>query len=119
MVDNPTACDTRPKPIPRDEKALRIILTTELELFCDLTGEPCIRLPASTTSSRQTWSLRSSRTRFWMADLIWEKAVLILNDHEMTCILNVLMGKACLDERTDIELHQAMDQDPLEQVFIP
>lgn len=119
MVDNPTAFDKRPNPVRRKERALHLILANEPELFCDLSGEPCIRLPKNTTSPSPTWSLRSDRVRFWIADFIFDNADLVLTEHEITNILTVLVGKACHDERTDVDLHQAMDQDPfVEALFI-
>ena len=97
--------------VRRDVAALKLILGATPELYCNIVGEPCIRLPP--LRDGPVWSLRSGRVRAWIADFVWEEAGLVLFEQEITRLLAVLEGKAWRDQRLDLELKDAVDQEPL------
>ncbi len=104
----------------RDVTALELVLATEPELYCNIIGEPCIRLPPIRAGpDQEEWPLRSNRVRTWMAEFIWERKAIVLFEHEITRILAVLEGKAWHDQRLDLEVKDAIEQEPvLEAILI-
>lgn len=109
------------EPTKPDALALGLILNEpQLELFCDSVGIPRIRLPPVRNSTgEEPWPLRSDRVRAWIADFVWERAAIILLDREIDRILNILEGKAWQDQRRDLELCEAIEQDSvLEAVLV-
>lgn len=119
MADtNDSSVTESPNP---DATALGLILKEpQLELFCDTVGLPRIRLPTiPNRTAEEPWKLRSDRVRAWIAVFIWERAQIILLDREIDRILNILEGKAWLDQRRDLELCEAIEQDSvLEAVLV-
>lgn len=103
-----------------DALALGLILSEPLlELFCDILGQPRIRLPPTYDHpAEEPWSIRSERVRAWIAEFVWERSSLILQDREIDRILNVLEGKAWRDQRRDVELCQAIEQDSLLEAIL-
>lgn len=97
----------------RDEAALGLILATQPELFLNIIGEPCIGLPVAAEADRTPWHLHSERVRAEIAGFIWEKLNLVVYDHELNRILRVLECQAWRDQRVDVELKDAVDNDPL------
>lgn len=114
---NSNTVDASPKP---DALALDMILNEPLlELFCDIVGQPCIRLPPPRDlPAEEPWKIRSERVRAWIADLIWERFRFILLDREIDRILNVLEGKAWRDQRRNVELCHAIEQDSLFEAIL-
>lgn len=108
------------EPSKRDAMALGLILHEPLlELFCDIVGQPRIRLPPPLDHPvDEPWSIRSERVRVWIAEFIWEKSNFILLDREIDRILNVLEGKAWRNRRQDVEICQAIDQDSLLEAIL-
>lgn len=103
----------------QDAFALEQVLAAQPELFCDMMGQPRIRLPHSRDHPvEEPWSLRSGRVRGWIADLMWEHSSLVLLDREIDRILNVLEGKAWRDQRRDIELCDAIEQDAVLEAIL-
>ena len=96
-----------------DALALGLILNEpQLELFCDSVGLPRIRLPTVPNgNSEEPWSLRTDRVRAWIAEFVWDRTSIILLDREIDRILNILEGKAWQDQRRDLELCEAIEQD--------
>ncbi len=113
-----------PTPIPtrRDIVAMETILAMKPELYVDVAGEPRIGLPFARGDPKppqSPWSLRHDRVRAEIAEFVFQSAGIILFDQEITRILYVLEGKAWKDHRIDIELQQALDEEPLvEALFI-
>lgn len=107
------------KHVPQDVIALRLILDANPELYCDIAGEPRIRLPtASEQPPEELWSLRSDRVRAWIAEFIWEKSTRVLLDREIDRILNILEGKAWLDQRRDLELCDAIEHESVLEALL-
>jgi hypothetical protein len=103
----------------RDAFALEQILAAQPELFCDMMGQPRIRLPPSRDHpDEEPWSLRSARVRGWIAELLWDHSNLVLLDREIDRILNILEGKAWRDQRRDIELLEAVEQDAVLEAIL-
>lgn len=117
----PTPTPT-PIPIRRDIVAMETILAMKPELYVDVAGEPRIELPfacGDPNRPQSPWSLRHDRVRVEIAAFVFHTAGIILFDQEITRILYVLEGKAWKDHRIDIELQQALDEEPLvEALFI-
>jgi len=105
--------------VKQDALALEMILAEQPELFCDIVGTPRIRLPpARDHPPEEPWCLRSERVRAWIADFFWEKSKRVLLDREIDRILNVLEGKAWQDQRRDLELCDAIEQDPVLEALL-
>jgi hypothetical protein len=99
--------------------ALALILATKPELFINVVGQPTIGLPSSPERLQQkTWPLRSERVKAWIAEFIWHQSGIVLAEREIDRIVTVLVGKAWHDPRHDIELTDAMDQDPLLEALL-
>ncbi len=100
--------------------ALELILKEpSLELFCDSGGQPRIRLPPIRQHpTEEPWRIRSERVRAWIADFVWERSKDILQDREIDRILNILEGKAWRDLKRDLELFEAIEQDPVLEALI-
>jgi hypothetical protein len=101
--------------------ALKTILglTPAPDVFCNIAGTPCIRLPPTEGGPDcEEWPLPSSRVRVWVAETIWDKNEVVLSDREITQILTVLEGKAWHDQRLDWDLKDAMDQDPVLEAVV-
>ena len=109
-------------PIRRDLDAMKTILAMKPELFVDVAGEPRIGLPfahGDPMRPQSPWSLRHDRVRAEIAEFVFQTAGIILFDQEITRLLYVLEGMAWKDHRIDIELQQALDEEPLvEALFI-
>ncbi len=114
--------DTSSSPTRRDLVALQAVLNAKPELFVDIAGEPRIDLPFSCiTPNRRPlpWPLRHGRVRAEIAEFIFRETGHVLFDQEITRILSVLEGKAWKDQRTDLDLKQALDEEPVvEALFI-
>lgn len=94
--------------------ALEQILATNPELYINLVGQPTIGLPPSPERlRREHWPLRSERVKAWVAEFTWDQFGDILAEREIDRIVTVLVGKAWHDQRNDIAVTEAMDQDPL------
>lgn len=118
MADtNGSTVDESPRP---DAMALGLILSEpQLELFCDSVGLPRIRLPpVPDHKSEEPWSLRSDRVRAWIAEFVWKRTAIILLDREIDRILNILEGKAWQDQRRDLELCEAIEQDSVLEAIL-
>lgn len=109
-------------PARRANVALQAILDAPPELFVDVTGEPRIGLPFARGDPDQPqspWSLRHGRVRAEIAQFAFQETGHVLFDQEITRILSVLEGMAWKDQRIDIDLKQALDEEPLvEAAFI-
>lgn len=111
-------------PFPTRIEAITVqtILDATKELYVDAAGEPRIGLPivrGDPRRSESVWPLRHSRVRSEIAEFIFREKGRVPSDQEITRILNVLEGKAWKDHRIDIDLKQALDEEPLiEAVFI-
>ncbi len=117
---SPTSPITSQEKPFRAAAALKIILGLAPEVFCNVVGTPCIRLPPTETGlDLGEWPLQSSRVRAWIGETMWEGSGIVLLEKEITRILTVLEGKAWHDQRLEWDLKDAMDQDPvLEAVVI-
>lgn len=106
----------------RDIVALQTILDANPELFVDVAGEPRIGLPfarGDPSRPQLLWSLRHSRVRAEIAEFVYRETGSVLFDQEITRVLCVLEGRAWKDQRIDVELKQALDEEPLiEALFI-
>lgn len=109
--------DTKPS---RVANALKTILSLDPQVYCNVVGTPTVRLPpAQEDHEGDEWPLQSARVRAWIAETIWDRAGIVLLEKDITRMLTVLEGKAWHDQRLDLELKDAMDQDPvLEAVVI-
>jgi hypothetical protein len=56
--------------------------------------------------------------RAWIAETIWVNAGIVLLEREITRMLTVLEGKAWHDQRLDLEVKDAMDQDPVFEAIV-
>lgn len=109
MIDSTPRCDTI-----NPASALERILATKPELFINIVGQPTIVLPTSSDQPLpKTWPLRSERIKAWVAEFVWGQSGIILAEREIDRIVTVLVGKAWHDQRNDITVTEAMDQDPL------
>jgi hypothetical protein len=101
---------------------VQAVLDAAPELFVDAAGEPRIGLPIPRDDPKHAvtiWPLRDIRVRSEIAEFLFREKGRVLSESEITRILNVLEGKAWKDHRIDIELKQALDEEPLiEAVFI-
>jgi hypothetical protein len=101
---------------------VQAVLDAAPELFVDAAGEPRIGLPIPRGDPKHAvtiWPLRDVRVRSEIAELLFREKGRVLSESEITRILNVLEGKAWKDHRIDIDLKQALDEEPLiEAVFI-
>lgn len=105
--------------VKQDALALEMILAEQPELFCDIVGTPRIRLPpVRDHPAEEPWCLRSERVRAWIAEFMWEQSKLVLLDREIDRILNVLEGKAWHDQRRDLELCDAIEQEPVLEALL-
>ncbi len=104
----------------RDVAALKLIIEAIPELYCNIVGEPCIRLPPMRDGpDGGVWPLRSERVRAWIAEFIWKETETVLFEREITRFLAVLEGKAWQDQRLNLEVKDAVDQEPvLEAILI-
>ena len=94
--------------------ALERILATEPDLYINVVGQPTIKLPTSSGQPLpQTWLLRSERIKAWIAEFMWDQTGVVLAERVIERIVTVLVGKAWHDPRHDVELTEAMDEDPL------
>lgn len=99
--------------------ALEQILTTNLELYINFVGQPTIGLPNSLERPRREyWPLRSERIKAWVAEFVWDQFGVVLAEREIDRIVTVLVGKAWHDQRHDIAVTEAMDQDPLLEALL-
>ena len=116
----PTANDTEVNAGGRlPANALERILAMKPKLFINLVGQPTIGLP--TTSEQplpKTWPLRSERVKAWVAEFVWDQSGIVLAEREIDRIVTVLVGKAWHDQRNDIAVTEAMDQDPLLEALL-
>ena len=114
--------DASPSSTRRDIVALQTILNAKPELFVDVAGEPRIDLPfvrGAPNRRPSPWPLRHARVRAEIAEFVFRETGHVLFDQEITRILSVLEGKAWKDQRIDIDLKQALDEEPLvEALFI-
>ncbi|WP_254511400.1 hypothetical protein [Anatilimnocola floriformis] len=93
--------------------ALQLILDRRLELFVNLAGQAMIALPTSGNSETSLWPLRSERVSSWIAAFIWDRLKVVLAEREIERVVMVLIGRAYGDQRTNIALAEAIEQDPL------
>jgi hypothetical protein len=94
--------------------ALELILNQQLELFINLVGQPIIELSTgSGESNGVSCSLHSDRVKAWIAEFAWERLKIVLGEREIERIITILHGKAWHDERTNVPLVEAKEQDPL------
>lgn len=109
-------------PIPNVRQpafALDRILAEQPELYINLVGQPTIVLAETTQSASpdrpqsRIWPLRSDRVKAWIAEFTWNESGIVLAEREIDRIVTVLVGKAWHDQRNDVELTEAMDDDPL------
>ena len=116
----PTANDTEVNAGGRlPANALERILAMKPKLFINLVGQPTIGLPtASEQPLPKTWPLRSERVKAWVAEFVWDQSGIVLAEREIDRIVTVLVGKAWHDQRNDIEVTEAMDQDPLLEALL-
>lgn len=99
--------------------ALERILAMKPELFINVVGQPTIGLPSSPERIQQKiWPLRSERVKAWIAEFTWDQSQIVLAEREIDRIVTVLVGKAWHDSRHDVELTDAMDQDPLLEALL-
>lgn len=109
MIDLTPQCENI-----KPASALERILATKPKLFINIVGHPTIVLPMSSDQSLpKTWPLRSERIKAWIAEFVWGQSGVILAEREIDRIVTVLVGKAWHDQRNDISVTEAMDQDPL------
>lgn len=101
---------------------VQAILDATPELFVDAAGEPRIGLSIARGDPERSvtiWPLRDVRVRSEIAEFLFREKERVPSGSEITRILNVLEGKAWKDHRIDIDLKQALDEEPLiEAVFI-
>jgi hypothetical protein len=94
--------------------ALERILASRPDLYINVVGQPTIRIPiVSERPQRDTWPLHSNRVKAWIAELVWAQSGIVLAEREIERVVMVLVGKAWHDLRNDVELTEAMDEDPL------
>src|SRR5687768_13761593 len=99
--------------------ALQLILNTQPELFINLVGQPMIVLPsAGEQPSSGPWPLRSDRVKAWFAEVVWKQLRVVLAEREIDRIIIVLVGRAWHDQRTNIAITEAIEQDPLLDVLL-
>lgn len=99
--------------------ALELILDQKPELFVNLVGQPVIALPTPEEQpTARPWPLRSERVKAWIAELVWQRQDIVLGERDIDRIITVLIGKAWKDQRTNIALTEAVDQDPLLDALI-
>lgn len=101
------------QPIRRDEKVLKLILAKNPELYVNIVGEPCISLPLDSGADQTPWLLNHNRVRATITGFAWDNAGLVLHAQELNRLLRVLESRAWMDQRTEIELEDAIDDDPL------
>lgn len=102
----------------RAATALRLILNSTPSLYCNVVGTPCIGLPSirpgpPQEEAQEEWPLRSERVRAWIGEFFWEQTGMVLRERGITQTVIVLEGKAWHDQRLDLELSAAMDQEPV------
>lgn len=101
------------QPARRDERSLQLILDQEPTLFVNIVGEPFIGLPIPKSTDRTPWILNHQRVRAEITGFIWENLDLVIHAHELNRILRVLECHAWRDQRVNIQLKDAIDNDPL------
>ena len=88
-------------------------------MYCNIVGQPCIRLPPKRAGpTTQAWPLWSNRVRAWIAEFVWKRKTTVLLEREVTRIPWVLEGKAWEDRRTDLDVKDAMDQEPVLEALL-
>lgn len=107
------------KPARSDTLALSLIEAESLDFYCDIVGQPRVRLPPTGNQGPdETWCLRSDRFRAWIAQFIWDRSQRILLDREINRILNVLEGRAWQNHRVDIEIYEAIEHEPVLEALL-
>lgn len=112
---------------PGDVRVLQLIEQLSPDLFRSIPGDPCIRLPQTGAACQgDHWPLRSQGVKAWIAETGWRRIGILLSDRQIDLsdrqidrIVNVLEGMAWNNPRTESEVTDALDADPLfEAVFI-
>ena len=97
----------------RDVEVLQLILDQPSELFINIVSEPCISLPLDSKADRTPWLLSHNRVRAEITGFAWDNAGLVLHFQELNRLLRVLESRAWKDQRDEIELTDAIDDDSL------
>ena len=104
----------------RDQLILDTVLKIRPKLYVNPLGVPCIMLPLRKKRTQQSeYPIRHSRTQAALAYFLCKKTGLVPHQSELNRILNILEGKAWRKNKTNPELADAFDSDPLlETVFL-
>lgn len=97
----------------RDVSALKCILSAQPKLYVNIIGQPHIEIPFEAGVKKTFWHLNHNRVCTEISGYIWDKLGFMLYRNELNRMLDILESRAWKNQQTDIELSEAIDDDPL------